>query len=58
MVGIISEAAAEISISYEDDELIVTKVNARAVLMVDDMVWIGHWFDTDDIIDILAVVLL
>ena len=41
-VGIIAEAAAEISISYEDIEDELTVTEARAVLMVDDVAGIGH----------------
>ena len=55
MGGIIAEAAAEIFISCEDVVLTVTEADARAALMIDDMAGIGFWFDTDDIIDIIAV---
>ena len=55
MVGITAEAAAEISISYEDIEDELTVTEARAVLMVDDVAGIGHWYGTDDVFDKLAV---
>ena len=55
MVGIIAEAAAEIFILCEDVVLTVTEADTRAALMVDDLAGIGLWFDTDDIIDIIAV---
>ena len=55
MVGIIAEAAAEIFISCEDVVLTVTEADTRAALMVDDLAGIGLWFDTDDIIVIIAV---
>ena len=54
MVGIIAEAAAEIFISCGDDVFTMTEADARAVLMVDDIAGIGLWFDTGDIIDIIA----
>ena len=54
MVGITTEAAVEIFISCGDDVFTLTEADARAILMVDDMAGIGLWFDTDDIIDIIA----